>query len=262
MIIMMTVRTILIKMLVGHRWRWVKGKQLVMFCWHQHCTCTLGREKSPQIFNQFRDTTWSQVFWVGAEYILETNELYVHGHHPRKYMHWIENELACILFISILWEIKCKVTWKQVGGGGEEKAEQKKGQTDKKGQVYKSYNVYKWCDVSYILRNKIINDNIGKLKWGDVLYIDDVILKRIDGSQNWCHWDWDLLKIFLRGIVHLEVGCSMGPKIKAFNTLYFYFFCWDLFPCPLFLLLLFIVYCYFKLQHWPKISVFKLKLWN
>ena len=100
---MMTVPTILIKMLVGQRWRWVKGKQLVMFCWHQQCTCTLGREKSPQIFNQFRDTTWWGIFWVGAEYILETDEVYVHGHHPSEYMHWIENELACIFDLYLFF---------------------------------------------------------------------------------------------------------------------------------------------------------------
>ena len=102
---------------------------------------------------------------VGAEYILETDELYVHGRHPSEYMHWIESELACIFvhIYSLGIESQFKVTWKQVGGGGEKKAEQKKGQTDKMGQVNMYTYIYKWCDVSYIFINKIINDNIGKL---------------------------------------------------------------------------------------------------
>ena len=116
-----------------------------------------------------------------------------------------------------------KAGWRR----GEEGRTEEGVNWQKGSSLHVNIHVYKWCDVSYIFRNKIINDNIDKLKWGDIL-----LMTRIGGShhrrhwdRDWdwhWHWDWDSLKIFLRGVVHLEVGCSMGPKISVLTLFTFF----------------------------------------
>ena len=72
MIMMMTVPTILIKVLVGQRWRWVKGKQLVMFCWHHHRWSTSASAPWRKVFPDIQQiqkhnivTSEAYFGWVG-----------------------------------------------------------------------------------------------------------------------------------------------------------------------------------------------------